>query len=98
MLLDGNGDGWRATFRRMPLDPTPVLAEFERQNFQEQCGVVGRLVMEEFRTAQLCLTPFLHWKAVAYPDAPLTNDLLHAFNRIDKRAFMSAQHRTALVS
>lgn len=83
LLLDGDADGWRPTFRRVPFDYAPLFAEFERGRFVEECGVIGWLVREEFRTARLQIVPFLRWHAARCPDAPLTLDLLDAYARID---------------
>jgi predicted phosphodiesterase len=83
LLLDGDADGWRPTFRRVPFDYAPLFAEFERGRFVEECGVIGWLVREEFRTARLQIVPFLRWRAACCPDAPLSLDLLDAYAQID---------------
>ena len=62
LLLDGNAEGWTATRREVPLDPAPVLREFERQDFSAACGVIGHFVIEEFRHARLELPPFLAYR------------------------------------
>ena len=64
LILDGREDGWKlAARRRLPIDVAPLLAEFERTNFIERCGVTAHLVVEEFRTARLQLAAYLDWKA-----------------------------------
>jgi predicted phosphodiesterase len=83
LLLEGGGDGWTPTFRRVPYDRAPLFAEFARQRFVEECGAIGRLVVEEFATARPRVTPFLRWRAACCPDAPLTVDLLAAFAAAD---------------
>ena len=83
MLMEGSATGWRATFRRVPFDYAPLFAEFERQGFVEECGVIAHLAMEEFRTARLRVSPFLHWRAAVCPRAPLTVDLLPEFEKAD---------------
>lgn len=87
MLLDGNADGWRGTLRRVTFDCAPVFEEFARQRFVDECGVVGRCVIEEFRTARLQLTPFIKWREVNKPDAPLAMSLFDEFSKIDKWAY-----------
>jgi predicted phosphodiesterase len=87
LLLDGNADGWRATRRRVPFDYAPLFDEFERQGFIDECGVVGKLVVEEFKTARLQLSPFIRWHAANCPDAPLALSLLSEFSKIDKWAY-----------
>jgi hypothetical protein len=81
LLLDGREDGWWPTFRRLPVDPTSLLAECERQCYLEQWGPLGRLVIEEYRTAQTQVEPFLRWQASLAQTAPLTADLIDAFIR-----------------
>jgi hypothetical protein len=79
MLLAGDAGGWRATFRRVAYDHAPLLAEFERQGFVEECGLIGQLVVREFQTARLWLAPLLWWRARHCPDAPFTAETLAAF-------------------
>jgi diadenosine tetraphosphatase ApaH/serine/threonine PP2A family protein phosphatase len=76
MLLESTGGGWRPTFRRVPFDLSPVLREFEHQGFVEECGVIGCLVVETFRTARPHITPFLRWRAETYPGEPLSSEML----------------------
>ena len=83
LLLEGDAAGWRPTLRRVPFDRAPLFEEFERLRFVEECGVIGHLVVEEFRTARLQIVPFLRWWAATCPDAPLSMDLLEPFSRID---------------
>jgi len=81
LLLEGSPEGWRATFRAVPIDPAPVLAEFDRQNFVEQIGVVGYFVQEEFRHARLELLPFLLWHRQHRAGQPFSFDLLDDYWR-----------------
>ncbi len=83
LVLDGDADGWRATFRRVPFDYAPLFAEFERQGFVEECGVIAQLAVDEFRTARLRVYPFLQWRAATWPDAPLSFELLGEFAKAD---------------
>lgn len=83
LLLDGDAGGWRATFRRVPFDYAPLFAAFARQRFIEECGVIGHLVVEEFKTARLRIAPFLRWHAAHCPTAPFTMDLLEPFSQVN---------------
>ena len=73
MILDGRDAGWElAAHRRLPINVAPVLAEFERTNFTERCGVTAHLVIDEFRSARLHLAAYISWKAKhrdAYDDS-----------------------------
>jgi hypothetical protein len=93
LLLEGNAAGWRPTFRAVPLDPAPVLREFERQGFVERCGIIGELIVDEFRHARLELLPFLTWRQAVCPDRPLAFDLLSEYRRIDPRPYVSSDYR-----
>ncbi|MGE5262478.1 MAG: metallophosphoesterase family protein [Acidobacteriota bacterium] len=93
MLLDGDAAGWRPSFRRVPFDYGPLFREFERQHFLDECGVVGRLVLEEFETARAWLYPFLHWRHAICPEAPLTMSLLEEFAKVDPRGYMPEPYR-----
>jgi len=83
LLLEGSQDGWRPTFRRVPFDYAPLFEEFARQRFVDECGVIGHLVLEEFRTARLQVYPFLTWRNACRPDEPLSTDLLAAFSEVN---------------
>ena len=48
-LLEGDESGWHVEHRRVPVDFTPVFAEFERLDFVGRCGVTGLLIVEQFR-------------------------------------------------
>lgn len=92
MLLDGNADGWRATLRRVPFDYAPLFAEFERQRFVDECGVVGKLVVEEFKTARLQLRPFIYWHEANCPRTPLAPSLFDEFSRVDRWAYTPTEY------
>ncbi|MEP6984568.1 MAG: metallophosphoesterase family protein [Chloroflexota bacterium] len=70
MLLESTSDGWQATNRRVPFDNQRVLDEFERTGFADQCGVVGHLVVQEYRSARLEVLPFLEWWRKTAPMNP----------------------------
>ncbi|MCL5995437.1 MAG: hypothetical protein M1546_05200 [Chloroflexi bacterium] len=88
MILESSPSGWRATLRRVPFDCGPVFKEFERQRFVEQCGVVGQLIVQEFKTARLQLLPLLYWRNATCPDHPLDAQLLFAFQHVDAREYL----------
>lgn len=83
MILEGDTNGWHPTFRRIPFDLNPLLEEFTRQAFLEQCGVVAELVIQEFRSARLAVHPFNDWKRQYFPDQEVTADLLTRFHQVD---------------
>lgn len=93
LLLDGDAAGWRPTFRRVPFDSAPLFAEFARQRFEEECGVIGQLVVEEFRMARLALAPFFRWRATCRPELPLSSALLEEFRAIDRWPYVSRHFR-----
>ena len=76
MLLEGDGSGWKPTFRRVPFDHGPVFREFGHQGFVEECGIVGYLVVQTFITARPQVTPFLRWRDHRYPRQPLDREML----------------------
>ena len=92
-LLEASGDDWQATIRRVPIDPAPVLREFERQGFVEECGVIGRLVVEEFATARMQLVSFLNWHRACCPDEPLRMELFDEYRRADWRRYTPVAYR-----
>ena len=93
LLLDGDADGWHPTFRSVPIDPAPVLAELERQRFREQIGLVAHFVFAEFAKARLELMPFLVWRRTHCPDAPFGEELLADYAAVNPLDFMPAAYR-----
>lgn len=92
VILDGDEDGWRPTFRRVAYDTAALHAEFERQRFVEQCGPVASLVVREFATARLWVLPFLAWRqkhADGQPDSP---ELIAAFLADDVWAYTPPEY------
>ena len=96
MILDGDGDGWRATHHRVPFDVQRVLDEFERTNFAGQCGVVGHLVVQEYHSARLEVLPFLEWWRATCPDEPHHMGLLEAFKQVNKRDYMPLAYQVGM--
>ena len=89
LLLDAAADGWRPTFRRVPFDYAALFAELERRRIAETYGVIGHLIVEEFRTARTRVAPFLRWRAAHRPNAPLTLALLDEFVTLDPWEYTS---------
>ena len=87
MLLDSTAFGWEPIFRRVAYDNAAIFEAFERQGFLERCGVIGHAVLEEFRTGQIQLTPFLNWQIANCPDATFSMDLWREFEKVDWRAY-----------
>jgi predicted phosphodiesterase len=83
MLLRGERGGWQATLRKVPYDIEPLFLEFERLRFVEECGVIGHLIVQEYRTALLHVYPFNAWRKIQYPDQPARMDMLEAFAEVD---------------
>jgi hypothetical protein len=92
MILDGDASGWRPIFRRIPFDYAPLFAEFERQRFAATYGVVGHLVIAEFRTARLQVMPFHDWRKAHHPNEPESLALLNEFSTIDKWAYTPLEY------
>jgi predicted phosphodiesterase len=97
MLLEGNTEGWRATFRRVAFDRGAVLAEFERVGYEVEGGIIAQLVVETVRTSRPEVMPFLNWREERYPDQPLSPDMLAEFRREGARKrYMHPAYAAAL--
>jgi predicted phosphodiesterase len=92
-LLVGDDSGWRAALRRAPYDVRPVLREFARIGYVEELGVVGRLCVEEFRTARMHLVAFHNWRDACCPDEPLAMDLFDRYTRADWAPLVRSDYR-----
>ena len=95
MILRGARHGWELEqHRRVPFDSATFLAEFERQQFVEQCGVTARLIIEEFLTARLRVHPWQAWKRRYHPDIQDSFELLEEFLALeDVSEFIPPEYR-----
>jgi predicted phosphodiesterase len=91
-LLEGSGSGWEVTFRRVAYDMNALLAELELSQLFYQPGVIGHLVLREFRTARLHLMPFYRWRDEHHPDVPEDLDLLAQFTDADRWTYTPAPY------
>jgi putative phosphoesterase len=78
VILEGNEQGWKPTFRRVPFDYEAVLDEFERSGYNRESGPIGRLVVEIYKTARP-LMGFIRWRQKYKPASPLANELVDEF-------------------
>ena len=92
-ILDGDEQGWKATFHRVDYDQTPLYEEFEQQQFVERYGAEAFLVIEEFKTAYIQLHTCQHWRRDAYPDAPFTLAMAREFLTLDTDAYRPAPYQ-----
>ena len=76
LILDSTGDGWQPTFRRVPVDLSSVYAEFERQRFVEKCGVIGYLIVQQFKTARTVIEAYERWRAKKHPGVESSIELV----------------------
>ncbi len=98
LILDGDAEGWRATLRRVPFSNEAVFAEFARQGFIEECGTIGELIVEEFRTADLQIAPFHRWRAAVGPELPFSTETLARFRALpDRKAYLNSRFREQYV-
>jgi predicted phosphodiesterase len=79
LILESTGDGWQPTFRRVPVDLGTVYAEFERQRFVEKCGVIGYLIVQQFRTRRPVIVAYERWRMAHYPDSESSIELVDEF-------------------
>jgi predicted phosphodiesterase len=94
-LLDGDAHGWRAIFRRVPVDPTPILLEFERQATAAAWGVLGPLLVREFETAVMRIGSFLRWRETLHPGTGATQELVTTFLATEPWTYIPAPYREA---
>jgi predicted phosphodiesterase len=78
-LLEGDSDGWRATFCRASFDPQPLRDAFARPDYVHAHGAYARLYAAEFEHAHVYIWPFNRWRADACPGEPVTHALVDQF-------------------
>lgn len=70
LLLDSAPDGWHPTFRHVPYDLAPVIAECERLDYVGLHGTTGRLMIEELKTGRPLVYAYHQWRRKYHPDLP----------------------------
>jgi len=70
-----------------------LFAAFADTGFVEECGVVGELVLDEFRTARLQVLPFLEWRRATCPTAPFDATTLARFRASDPHPYTPPTRR-----
>jgi predicted phosphodiesterase len=82
MILEGSPEGWIAEQHQVPYDMTPLWEAFERAEYLAHTGVVGQLLMDEFRTAQTRVVPFKRWAEETYGDSSFSQERLEVFSTL----------------
>ncbi len=78
MILEGNQNGWDATFRRIPFDYEAIYQEFESSGFNRESGPIGRLVLEIYRIARPTFG-FLKWHDIHYPNLSFSDEQMDEY-------------------
>jgi predicted phosphodiesterase len=78
MLLEGSEYGWSPTFRRIKFDYNSLFQKFEKSGFNRECGPIGRLVLEIFKTARPTFG-FLKWHENHKSNEPVTDNLIDEY-------------------
>ena len=92
-ILDGDADGWRATFRRVDYDRAPIFEQFDRIGFDASVDRVARLIMEEFRSFRPNVYSFHQWCRHHVPDQPFSDALIDTFLQApDRWAFLQPHY------
>lgn len=81
LLLEGCDGKWKPLFRRVNFDYVSIYDELKRLRFVEECGVIGQLVIDEFRTARMQLMPFNAWRTAVHPGISPNWELLAEFRQ-----------------
>ena len=78
MLLESDKQGWHPTFRRVPFDYNAVFNEFEESGYNQECGPIGRLILEIHKSGRP-MFGFMKWRQQSKPDAPINDELLDEY-------------------
>jgi predicted phosphodiesterase len=79
LILEPDGDEWRATQRRVVWDVERLLAACEEE-FVHMVGLVGRLTVLQFIQARPMINTFYKWCALERPTEPIDEAALEAFD------------------
>ncbi len=83
LILDSTDSGWQPTFRRVPVNYAPLFAEFERQRFVEQFGVIGHVMVAQFRYARPVIAAYAAWLKAHDPGAAWTIETFDTYVNSD---------------
>lgn len=78
LILDGDEGGWTPSFRRVPFDYDAVFEAFETSGYNKECGPMGRLVVEVYKTARPLLG-FIRWREKYKSASPLSDELVDEY-------------------
>lgn len=78
-ILENEGDGWKATFRRVDYDLDALMAACNRLDYVKTLGVYGRLMQQEFLRARPLVYSFNLWKLKYHPDVADSLGLVEDF-------------------
>ena len=78
-ILEGDGAGWRAEHRRVPVDHAPLYEEMQRLEYVERFGLRGHIIVEQFRHARPLFVSYRRWMRQRHPAAEWTRELLDEF-------------------
>lgn len=78
LILEGDEQGWKPTFRRVPFDYEAIFQEFEASGYNNESGPMGRLTVEIYKRARPMLG-FLRWHDKHKPNTLLTMELVEEF-------------------
>ena len=96
-VLDGNADGWQATFRHMTYDKAPLFAEFERIEYVKHHGATGFLAMNEFRYSRPLIWGYHQWRMQSTPTVPDSLNAAEQFLHSDLRwQYLHGEYRMNL--
>ena len=78
MVLEGNEQGWKPTFRRVHFNYEAIFKEFEVSGYNNEAGPMGRLTLEIYKRARPMLG-FIRWHEKHRPSLPLSDELVDDF-------------------
>jgi hypothetical protein len=86
-IVETEGDTWRAELRRVAYDVDATVRALEAQGFVEACGAMGHMWLQELRTAESYISPYLRWRRAEHPERSGTLDLVPLFTDDKRRAY-----------
>ncbi len=93
LLLNTEKGSWAPEFHRVTYNRAPLFERLENPDFLETHGLIGRLMIEEFRTSTVQVAPFLRWMQACHPGEPVTPELLDQFTIDIRRQYAPDAHR-----
>ncbi|MEQ8674784.1 MAG: metallophosphoesterase family protein [Aggregatilineales bacterium] len=85
VILEGNAQGWKVNFRRVPYDQQALFDAYLAKGYSEKMPLEARLMLADFERGFPHVYAFNIWKAQHHPNEATSDALIDAFFALDNK-------------